>query len=74
MTLYPLLPRVPALLFDGIVVILLAGALIGIGGAARLALRHRRELDGRAIAWLIACAIASLFCLRLFAAMAMPWL
>ena len=73
-TLYPLLPRVPAALFLVIVLILLCGAGIGIGGAARLALRHRRELDGRAIAWLVASAIASLFCLRLFVAMTMPWL
>ncbi len=73
-TLYPLLPRVPAALFAAIDLILFAGAAVGIGGAARLALRHRRELDGRAIAWLVACTIASLFCLRLFVSMTMPWL
>jgi len=73
-TLYPLLPRVPAALFAAIDLVLFAGAATGIGGAARLALRHHREFDGRAIAWLVACAFASLFCLRLFVAMTMPWL
>ena len=69
-----MLPRVPAALFDAVALILFAGATLGIGGAARLALKHRREFDWRAIAWLVACAIASLFCLRLFVAMTMPWL
>lgn len=73
-TLAPLLTRVPAWLFWTADFVALAGAAAGLGGALRLTLRHRAEVRGLAIAWLMTAVGASIFCARTFLGLTFPWL
>lgn len=73
-TLYPLLTRVPAALFWSVVIVAIAGAVAGLFSLAGVWRRHRRELDGRAIAWLVAAAAATLVCGFVAVSLATPWL
>lgn len=71
-TLYPLLPRVPAVLFWTMAVVVLAGAVAGIIGIARVVCRER--IRGRAIGWLVVACAITLLCARLFLSLTLPWL
>ncbi|HEX9986170.1 MAG TPA: hypothetical protein VGF69_23115 [Thermoanaerobaculia bacterium] len=73
-SLYPMLRAVPAWLFWLVVLIVFAGTAWGLVASARIAVRQRRELDWRGIAWLVIAVVASLFCGRLFLALTFPWL
>lgn len=73
-TLAPLLTRVPALLFWIADFVAFAGAATGLGGALRLTLRHRAEMRGLAIAWLVIAVGASILCARTFLGLTFPWL
>lgn len=74
LTLVPLLGRVPPALFWLLVLVMLAGTVIGIAGIARLIIAHRAEIAGRVLAWLIAAAAITLVCARAFLALVLPWL
>lgn len=71
-TVYPLLPRVPALLFWSVVAVLVAGS---IGGVVAIAGAVRRERPrARAVAWLVAASLVELLCARTLLALTFPWL
>lgn len=72
LTAYPLLARVPPLLFWLVVLVLLAGATGGIVRIVRVARRAR--VRGPAIGWLVAAAVVELVCLRMVAGLLLPWL
>jgi hypothetical protein len=73
-TLYPLLTRIPAALFWCVVITAILGAGAGLIRIAGVLRRHRRELDGRSIGWLIAAAAATLVCGFVAVSLATPWL
>ncbi len=69
LTVYPLLPRVPAPLFWVVVAVLFLGAVAG-GVAIVRALRG----GGSAIGWLMAAMAMELVCVRVFLWFGLPWL
>lgn len=72
LTVYPLLPRVPAALFWSVVALLLLGAVAGAVAIIR-ALRNGRP-RGTAVGWLVAAVAIELICTRLFLWFTLPWL
>ena len=73
-SIYPLLDRVPPLLFWSVDAILFLGALAGLVLLIRALVRHRRELEFRAILWLVATLVIIALCARLFLSLTFPWL
>lgn len=73
-SLAQLLTSVPAWLFWTADLVALAGAAVGIGGTLRLAIRHRAEIGGIAIGWLVIALAAAVFCARTFLGLTFPWL
>jgi hypothetical protein len=73
-SLYPLLARVPPLLFWSVDAIAFLGALAGIVLLVRAVVRHRRELEFRAMLWLVATLVVIGLCARLFLSLTFPWL
>lgn len=71
-TAIPLLPAVPRWLFEGVRLILLAGAAAGLLGGAALCWRHRRTLGWDAAGWLLALAAGILLCAWTWAGMSLP--
>ena len=74
LTLVPLLGRVPPALFWLLVPVLFAGTIAGVVGIAGFVRKHRGELAGRVLAWLIAAAVITIVCGRAFLALVLPWL
>jgi hypothetical protein len=72
LTVYPLLPRVPAALFWSVVALLLLGTVAGAVAIIR-ALRNGRP-HGTPIGWLVAAVAIELICARLFLWFTFPWL
>ena len=66
LTVYPLLPRVPALLFWTIAAILLAGAILGAIKIVRV--------RNPAIGWLVVAIAMELVCVWLLLSLTLPWL
>ena len=71
-TIYPMLARVPAALFWAVVLVLLAGTVVGAVAILR-AVRSERP-RGRAIGWLVAAVIVELLCARTLLSLTFPWL
>ena len=71
-SLYPLLETVPRWLFEGVRVVLLAGALGGICGAAWLGVRERRQWSWRGGIWLAVTLGGSLLCGAILYGMSVP--
>ena len=67
LAVYPLLGRVPPLLFWMVVLILFAGTAAGAYAIARAATR-------RALGWLIPAVAMELLCAWMFLGMVVPWL
>ena len=72
LTLYPTFTRVPAALFWSVDAILFLGAIAGLIAIIRIAAREK--IRGRAIGWLVAAALITLVCGRLFLGLTFPWL
>jgi hypothetical protein len=69
---YPLLPRVPAVLFWGVDAILLAAT---VWGAVRLVRALRQErLTGPLAGWAAGAAAAEVLCAWLFLSFTFPWI
>lgn len=71
LTVYPLLTRVPAILFWLVVTVLLAGSVFG--GIAIVRLVRRERVRGRALVWLAGAILIELVCARLFLGLTFPW-
>jgi hypothetical protein len=71
-SLYPLLETVPRWLFEGVRIVLLAGTLGGIAGAAWLAMRERRRWSWRGGIWLAVTLGCSLACGAILYGMSVP--
>ena len=71
---YPLLARVPPLLFWCIDTIALAGAIAGTVMLVRALARHRRELELRALFWAAGVAIPIALSAWIFVSLTFPWL
>jgi hypothetical protein len=71
-TAIPLLSSVPRWLFEGVRLILLAGAAAGLLGGAALCWRHRRALGWDAAGWLLALAAGTGLCAWTWAGMSLP--
>lgn len=74
LTLAPLLGRVPPAIFWFVVIVMLAGTVLGIAGVARFLVRRRGEVAGRVLAWLVAAIVVTVICARAFLALVFPWL
>lgn len=72
LTVYPLAGRVPPIVFWAVVVILLAGAVLG--GIAIVRLLRRERVRGRALGWLAGAVAIELLCARMFLGLTFPWL
>ena len=73
-TLYPLLERVPPVLFWTVVFVAAAGVAGGVVRIVAVLRQHRSELNSRAIAWLIAAIVTTLVCAWVALSLAVPWL
>lgn len=71
-TIYPMLQRVPATLFWGVVLVLLSGTVAGAVAIVR-AVRSERP-RGRAIGWLVAALLVEILCARTLLSLTLPWL
>lgn len=71
-TVYPLLPRVPALLFWSVDAILLIGTAWGVARIAR-ALQHERP-RGAIAGWAAGAIGVEVLCAWLFLSFTFPWL
>jgi uncharacterized membrane protein YecN with MAPEG domain len=72
LTVYPLLARVPVALFWIVVLILLAGSVLGAIAIVRAVRRERPR--GRALGWLAAAIAIELVCARICLGLILPWL
>jgi hypothetical protein len=71
LTLYPLLERVPPVLFWVVPLVLLAGALTGAAQIVRTLRRNRLREGGTG--WLIAAVLIELLCVWQLLMMTVPW-
>ena len=71
LTIYPLLPHVPAALFWLVAAVLLAGATGGLLMIARVV--RGNTIRGRAVIWLLGATALALLCARMFLALVVPW-